>query len=43
MERYCAAFALPYLEALGGEPIFPMLVQVIAKVSGATDETGQRA
>jgi hypothetical protein len=43
VDRNGTAFALPYLEALLGEQIFPVLVQVIEKVSGAADETSDGA
>jgi hypothetical protein len=43
VDRDGTTFALPDFEALLGESIFPMLVQVIEKVSGAADETGDRA
>jgi hypothetical protein len=43
VERNGTAFALPYSEALLGEQIFPVLVQVIEKVSGAADEPGDGA
>jgi hypothetical protein len=43
VERNGTAFPLPYSEALLGEQIFPVLVQVIEKVSGAADEPGDGA
>jgi hypothetical protein len=43
MDWYRAAFGLPYFDTSRREAIFPLLAQVIEEVSGAADETGQRA
>jgi hypothetical protein len=43
MDWYRAAFGLPDVDASRREAIFPLRAQVIEKVSGAADETRQRA
>jgi hypothetical protein len=43
MDRNGTAFGFPDLEPLRREAIFPLLAQVIEKVSGAADDAGDGA